>query len=105
MIFDLRTYRVRPGTMAKQLELYAEHGFAIQTKHLGKPIFYGIVETGDVNSYVHLWKYDNAADRDRRRKALYDDNDWLHYRKLSADAGYQVSQSNMLLTQAPFWSA
>ena len=105
MIFDLRTYTVRPGTMAKQLALYEEHGFAAQVRHLGNPLFYGVVETGDVNTYVHLWKYESAADREVRRSALYGDKDWLNYRKLSAEAGYQVSQTNTLLKEAPFWSS
>src|SRR5882724_10790923 len=55
MLFDLRTYRVRPGTLAAQLDLYAREGFAAQGRHLGAPVFYGTVETGDVNAYVHLW--------------------------------------------------
>ena len=38
MIYDLRTYKTRPGSMAKQLALYADQGFAPQTKHLGKPL-------------------------------------------------------------------
>ncbi len=104
MIYDLRTYTVRPGTMAKQLALYEKHGFAAQTKNLGAPLFYGVVETGDVNSYIHLWQYEDAADRELRRSALYADKDWLRYRDLSAQAGYQVSQTNTILKAAPFWS-
>ena len=104
MIFDLRTYQVRPGTMAKQLALYEEHGFDIQSKILGDPMFYGVVETGDVNSYIHLWQYVDAADRERRRKLLYENDRWLKYRKLSAEAGYQISQTNTILNNAPFWA-
>src|SRR5687768_13964681 len=38
MIFDHRTYTVRPGTLPKQLELYEKHGKAPQERHLGKPL-------------------------------------------------------------------
>jgi len=66
-------------------------------------MFYGVVETGDVNTYVHLWQYQNAADREVRRHALYEDDNWLAYREASFGAGYQTGQSNMLLKPAPFW--
>lgn len=103
MLYDLRTYRCRPGTVAKQLALYAEAGFDAQCCHLGVPLFYGTVETGDVNSYVHLWQYDNAADREARRAALYRDPDWRDYRARGAELGYQIAQENTLLIPAPFW--
>ena len=50
MLFDVRTYTCRPGTIRKQMALYEEHGLAVQTKHLGPPVFYGLTETGDVNT-------------------------------------------------------
>jgi hypothetical protein len=103
MLFDLRTYRCRPGTMTSQLELYATDGFAAQSRHLGAPLFYGVVETGDINAYVHLWRFRNAEDREQRRAALYADDEWLSYRRTSAEAGYQTEQTNMLLKPAPFW--
>ncbi len=86
MLYDLRTYRCRPGTVAAQLVAYADTGFAVQRRHLGAPL-YGTVETGDVNAYVHLWEFADAADRERRRAALYADQQWLAYRRRSAEAG------------------
>jgi hypothetical protein len=55
MIFDVRTYTCRPGTLKKHMELYEAEGFAAQSKHLGQPIVYGTTEVGDVNSYIHIW--------------------------------------------------
>lgn len=103
MLFDLRTYRCRPGTVSAQLAAYQRDGFQTQCRHLGDPMFYGIVETGDVNSYVHLWKFEDAADRERKRSALYADERWLHYRKQSSENGFQTEQQNTLLRAAPFW--
>ncbi|MEH6523527.1 NIPSNAP family protein [Sulfitobacter sp.] len=104
MLFDLRTYRTCPGTIRKQLDLYAKSGFDAQRRHLGDPLFYGTVETGDVNSYVHLWQYKNAADREARRAALYQDADWRAYREAGAELGYQTEQQNTLLRAASFWT-
>ena len=104
MIYDHRTYTCRPGTIRKHMALYGEHGWAVQSRHLGLPILYGAVETGDVNSYVHVWAYEDAADRAARRAALAADPDWQAYLARSAEAGYLVSQTNTLLTPAPFWT-
>ncbi len=50
MLYDHRTYTCIPGTLKKQMALYEEHGWPIQRRHLGEPLLYGPVETGNVNS-------------------------------------------------------
>lgn len=102
MLLDHRTYTCRPGTIQRHLALYAEHGYAAQVRHLGEPVVYAAVESGDVNSFVHIWAYDSAADREARRAAMKADPDWTAYLKKSAEAGYLVSQVNTLLTPASF---
>lgn len=66
MLYDHRTYTCTPGTLKKQMALYEKHGWAIQKRHLGEPLLYGPVETGNVNSYVHIWVFKDAADRSQR---------------------------------------
>lgn len=105
MIYDHRTYTCRPGTIASHLKLYQEHGWPVQTRHLGQPAIYARTETGDVNSYVHVWVYDSPADRAAKRAALAADPEWAAYLRLSAEAGNLVSQKNTLLTPAPFFAA
>ena len=73
MILDHRTYTCRPGTIGKHLALYEETGWPIQSKHLGQPVIYAATETGDVNSYVHVWVYESSADREAKRAALQAD--------------------------------
>lgn len=103
MIFDHRTYTCKPGTLPKQLELYEKHGLAVQVRHLGEPIFYGVTETGPINTYVHIWAYESAGDREKRRAAMQADPDWQAYLRLSAEAGYLIGQENRILTPAPFF--
>lgn len=103
MLYDVRTYTCRPGTIKKHLALYAEHGFATQSRHLGQPLAYLQTESGNINSYLHIWVYESAADRDAKRKALQADPAWGEYLKKSADAGYLVSQENKLMTATPFF--
>lgn len=102
MLIDHRTYTCRPGTLKKHLALYEEQGWAVQTRHLGQPVAYLMTETGDVNSYVHIWAYADAADRARRRAAMQADPKWAAYLEHSAEAGYLVRQENRLMVPAPF---
>jgi hypothetical protein len=103
MIFDHRTYTCRPGTIQKQLELYEKNGLHVQVRHLGEPVLYGLTETGPLNTYVHVWAYENAGDRERRRGAMAADPEWQSYLKLSHEAGYLIGQENKILTAPGFF--
>ena len=62
MIFDHRTYVCRPGTVPAQMALYEKYGRATQEKHLGKPVLYGIAETGMPRCrWPPSWKFSCAA--------------------------------------------
>lgn len=102
MLLDHRTYTCRPGTIKLHLKLYAEHGYAAQSKHLGTPVVYAATETGNVNAYVHIWAYDDAADRAKKRAALAADPAWAEYLKLSREAGYLIDQTNTLMSPVDF---
>lgn len=103
MLFDHRTYECRPGTIKDHLALYREHGYEAQARNLGKPLLYAATETGNVNAYVHIWVYENAADREAKRAAMWADPDWLAYVKMNREAGYLVRQENKLLVPTDFF--
>lgn len=102
MLVDHRTYTVRPGTLKKQLALFEKHGLAAQKRHFGEPLAYLVAESGNVNSYVHIWVYSDAADRTRRRAALMADPEWLAYLEMNAQAGFLLSQESKLMSPASF---
>lgn len=103
MLLDVRTYRCKPGSIKKHLALYAEYGKQPQTRHLGQPLAYLVTETGNVNEFMHIWVYKDAADRESRRAAMWKDPDWLDYTKRSADLGALVDQRNKLMTPVEFF--
>jgi len=103
MLLDVRTYTCRPGTIKKHLALYAEYGKGPQTRHLGQPLAYLATETGNPNAYMHIWVYENAADREARRAAMWQDPDWLDYIRRSAELGALVGQHNTLMTPVDFF--
>ncbi len=103
MLLDVRTYKLRPGTLNAHFELYEKYGKAPQTRHLGQPLAYLKTETGDPNEYVHIWVYEDAADRETKRAAMQSDPDWQAYTKRSAELGALVRQNNKLMTPVDFY--
>ena len=103
MLLDVRTYRCRPGTIKKHLELYERMGKGPQSRHLGQPLAYLVTETGDPNEYVHIWVYQDAADRERRRAAMQADPEWVAYTQESAKLGALEHQNNKLMRPVDFF--
>ncbi len=102
MLIDHRTYRVRPGTMQAHLDIYEQYGFDAQVRHLGKPVAYMFAESGDLNTIVHVWAYENAGDRETKRTAMLADPDWQTYLKKNREAGYLQDQVTKLMVPAKF---
>ena len=103
MLLDVRTYTCRPGTIKKHFELYDRLGKAAQTRHIGQPFAYLQTETGNVNQFIHIWAYENAADREQRRAAMQSDPDWIAYQAESAKLGALESQENRLMKPVDFF--
>ena len=103
MLLDVRTYTLKPGGLKAHFELYEKYGKGPQTRHLGQPLAYLRTETGDPNEYVHIWVYENAADREVKRAAMQSDPEWLAYTKRSAELGALVRQNNKLMTPVDFF--
>jgi hypothetical protein len=102
VLVDHRTYRIKPGMTQAHLEIYEKYGFAAQTRHLGKPVVYMYGESGEVNTVVHDWAYEDAADRTRRRAAMWADPEWLEYIKRLNESGYLVEQRTSLMIPTKF---
>lgn len=105
MLLDVRTYKVKPNTLKAHFDLYERYGKPAQTRHLGQPLAYLRTETGDPNEYVHIWVYESAGDREKKRAAMQADPDWQDYLKRSAELGALVSQANKLMMPVDFFDA
>ncbi|MBV9813270.1 MAG: NIPSNAP family protein [Acetobacteraceae bacterium] len=101
MIIDERTYTIRPGRLRAYLERHFAEALPIMRRYLGEPYGYFTSETGPQPQFVHLWRYEDGADRERRRAALYADPAWLAYRDRTGDSGDVVLQENRILAALP----
>jgi hypothetical protein len=102
VLVDVRTYTVRPGTGPAQLALYEKYGLPVQVRHIGQPLCYLQAESGEMNTLVHMWVYESAADRENRRAAQAADPDWKVYLAENVKAGYIVDQRTSLMTPVKF---
>jgi hypothetical protein len=76
MIYEMRTYRLRTGTIPAYLSLVEEEGIAIQKGHLGRLVGYFFSDIGPLNEIVHVWAFASLDDRETRRTALAADARW-----------------------------
>ena len=76
VIYELRTYTLKPGTVPAYLKLNAEVGRPVRGDRYGKLIGAWTTEFGTLNQYVHLWEYADANERDRLRADLAQNPDW-----------------------------
>jgi hypothetical protein len=102
MIVEERTYQLHVGKLAEYLRLYGEEGRAIQEPILGHMVgWFTGNDIGDLNLIVHLWAYDDLADRAARRATMAANADWQAFaRKIQP---LVVTQNSRILTPAP-WS-
>lgn len=97
MLVDERTYLIRPGGLQCYLQWHQTHALPLMREHLGEPLAYFTGADGELNTFVHLWGYADAADREARRARLYADARWLDYRRATGEQGWVVAQHNRLL--------
>lgn len=99
-IYELRTYSVIVGKMAEVVDLYRSEGWPALAKHPRKLVGYFTGDVGALNQLVHLWKFDDDADRRAFWAAIYADADFMAFaRKLRP---LLASQENKLLMAAPW---
>lgn len=102
MLLDVRTYKTKPGCVPAQLELYKKHGYPVQLRYMGEPLCYAVAETGELNTFTHIWVYESAADREQKRGRMAQDPDWKVYLAENAKAGYIIEQKNTQMTPVAF---
>src|SRR4029077_3440048 len=77
-LYELRTYQLYVGKMAEAVRLYQEFGYPAIKKggHEKHLVGYFQGDTGMINQLVHLWKFEDDADRRARWSALFANTDF-----------------------------
>ena len=101
MILDERTYLIWPAHLGDYLRLYVEEGMALQVSHLGDLVGWFTTDAGGkVNEVVHMWRYADAGDRERRRAAMDADPAWQAFR--AKTSGYVIEMRSRILRPTAF---
>ena len=102
-VYEMRTYTVVVGKMGEAVKAYQELGYPAVVKggYDKKLVGYFQADTGTINQLVHLWKFDDDADRRAFWASVYTNKDFVEgfaskFRHLL------VSQEVKLLTAAPW---
>ncbi|NXX05712.1 NPS3A protein, partial [Larus smithsonianus] len=74
IFYEIRTYDIKPSKMKEFVEMVNKY-FHLRTAH-SELVGFWSVELGAMNKVVHVWKYENFAQRTAVRHALANDNDW-----------------------------
>jgi hypothetical protein len=80
-LYELRTYTLYVGKMAEAAKLYTEIGYPAFVKggHAKKLVGYFQSDVGTINQLVHMWKFDDDADRRKHWAGVYADADFMQF--------------------------
>src|SRR3984893_7877044 len=67
MIYELRTYTVKPGTLGDMVKAASKVSRDIRGNDYGKLEGYWSSEIGPLNQVMHLWSYSDFSERARLR--------------------------------------
>ncbi len=99
-IYELRTYTLYVGKLGEAVALYEAEGWPALTKYQDKLVGYFTGDVGAMNQLIHLWKFDDEADRRRHWQAVMADQEFMAFaaklRPLIHD------QQNKLMLAAPW---
>src|SRR6478735_506208 len=97
-LYELRTYTLYVGKMAEATKLYQE---LKKGSHDKKLVGYFQADTGTINQLVHLWKFDDDADRRKHWAGVFANKDFGED-FVSKFRPLVMTQEVKLLTAAPW---
>jgi hypothetical protein len=101
MIVEMRTYTTHSGKVPEFSKAYQELGADIQIPIQGGLIGAFTTEIGPLNQVIHLWGYEDLADRAKRRAEVAANKDWATY--IQTAVPLLDHMENKILTPLP-WS-
>jgi len=76
MIYELRTYTLRPGTISDMVKAASTVSREIRGDNFGKLEGYWVTEIGPLSQVMHRWSYSDLNERARLRAELAKNQRW-----------------------------
>lgn len=102
MIYELRTYTIKPTRLTEWLQLYKAEALEVQKEHLGGLIGFFTTEIGALNQVVHLWQFESLNDRESRRTKMGGDPRWQEFGRKNKDLDAIVQLESRVLRPTEF---
>lgn len=88
------------GKMSEVVQLYQQEGWPALQKHPAKLIGYFTGDVGAINQIIHLWKFDDDADRRAFWAGVFGDEQFMAFAKKLRPL--LQSQQNKLMLASPW---
>jgi len=97
MLYEVRTYTLRPGTVAEFEERYSKR-LPLRQKHSKLGAFWH-TDVGPLNQVIHVYPYDDLQQRTSVREAMAND---AELRQLPGGRDFIAAQESEIMVPAPF---
>lgn len=94
MLYELRIYTCKPGSVNTVLDMWKNQGQDMISKYM-KMTGQWVAESGTVNQIYTIWEFDSYDDRSRARENLLKDEKFISYLKKCREN--YISQEVVLL--------
>ena len=75
MLYELRTYDVKPGLLADYLKLFNDVGMPVR-KPQNNLVGFWFTEIGELSQVIHIWQYESYDQRTAIRAQLMNNPQW-----------------------------
>ena len=99
-LYELRTYNLYVGKMPQAIEYYSNIGYPAIERQPDRLIGYFTGDIGALNQLIHLWKFEDDADRRAFWAGLYADEQFKEF--VGKFRPLVMSQENKLMFNAPW---
>jgi hypothetical protein len=99
-IYELRTYAVIVGKMSEVVSHYKNEGWPALAKHPQKLVGYFTGDVGAINELIHVWKFDDDADRRAFWAGVFADPEFMAF--VAKIRPLIAHQNNKLMLSAPW---
>ena len=102
MIYDMRIYDLKPGTVPEYMAAVRELALVIRQDHGVKLAGWYYTDIGTLNRVVHIWAYEDFAHFEKARAAVRSDPRWIND-YIPRVRGLIVKQQDQIMQGADFF--
>lgn len=78
-LYEVRTYTLHAGKLGEVTALYKKQGWPALERHSGKLVGYFTGDIGAMNQLIHIWKFDDDADRRAHWATVFADEAFMAF--------------------------